>query len=360
MRSSLSIAAIAAALIWSSCAGASAGAERFATPRIATEGAVVTLGAPADPQAGRWRQVGGPIVALSNAASASQSFTAPSVDRRERLVFVRTASDVLGSLVADRATVVVDPLVSVVGTTSGFVQGSARPSGVERYLGVRYGAPPKGNLRWRAPVRPTAPPGVIQALAKGFACPQIGSLTGLTEDEDCLNLNIWTPAANANARLPVMVFLHGGGYHVGAGSEAQFDGDALAAAKGVIVLTLNYRLGPFGFFAHPALNNETATKTSGNYGVQDQILALDWVSTNIAGFGGDKARVTVFGESSGAASVCNLAVAPAARGLFLRAVLESGSCSEALAPLSVPPTSSIDSGLKQGLRAEAKLGTTRR
>jgi len=140
--------------------------------------------------------------------------------------------------------------------------------------------------------------------------------------EDCLTLNIWTPARTAADRLPVMVWIYGGGFFVGSGSAPAYDGEALAR-RGVIVVTLNYRLGALGFLAHPALSRESARGVSGNYGLLDQIAALHWVQNNIAAFGGDFANVTVFGRSAGAYSICILTVSPLAKGLFRRAIIQS-------------------------------------
>ena len=141
--------------------------------------------------------------------------------------------------------------------------------------------------------------------------------------EDCLNLNIWTPAAADSDRLPVMVWIHGGGFQAGAGPEPRHDGDALAR-KGVVVVTINYRLGVFGFLAHPELTRESGRKSSGNYGLLDQVAALRWVRDNIAAFGGNPQNVTIFGESAGSFAVSALMASPPAAGLFHRAIGESG------------------------------------
>jgi len=145
----------------------------------------------------------------------------------------------------------------------------------------------------------------------------------LRQSEDCLYLNVFTPAGSAGDRLPVMVWIHGGGFTTGSGSQAYYDGAALAR-RGVVVVTINYRLGPFGFFAHPALSAESPHGVSGNYGLLDQIAALQWVQRNIAAFGGDPERVTIFGESAGSVSVCWHLVSPLSEGLFHRAIAQSG------------------------------------
>ncbi len=196
------------------------------------------------------------------------------------------------------------------------------------FKGIPYAAPPVGDLRWKAP-QPVDPWIERRACTSfGPACPQPAQTemfyldVGVT-DEDCLYLNVWTPAASPDDRLPVMIWIHGGSFETGSGSMGVYEGQNLAS-KGVIVVTVNYRLGPLGFLAHPALSAESAEGTSGNYGLLDQIAALKWVENNIAGFGGDPENVTVFGESAGAISILNLLVSPLAEGLFDRAIAESG------------------------------------
>jgi para-nitrobenzyl esterase len=155
----------------------------------------------------------------------------------------------------------------------------------------------------------------------GPICPQYRLFSG-TQSEDCLNLNIWTPATKPNEKLPVMVWIHGGGFQVGAGSHTVSDGEELAK-KGVVLVSINYRLGIFGFFAHPDLTKESPQHSSGNYGLLDQIAALRWIQKNIMQFGGDPGNVTIFGVSAGASSVCLLAASPLADGLFHRVIAES-------------------------------------
>ncbi len=209
-------------------------------------------------------------------------------------------------------------------TASGPVAGRSE-DGIAVYRGLPYAAPPVGDLRWRPPqpVRKWTEP--RDATAFGPACMQSGeawppwSPAGPTS-EDCLTLNVWSPEGGHG--LPVMVWIHGGGWSAGSAAIAAYDGAALAR-RGVVLVTLNYRVGPFGFMAHPALTAE-AGGTSGNYGLMDQIAALEWVQANIAAFGGDPARVTVFGQSAGAMSIALLSVAPRARGLFAQMIAESG------------------------------------
>ncbi|MCX7013610.1 MAG: carboxylesterase family protein [Candidatus Sumerlaeota bacterium] len=194
------------------------------------------------------------------------------------------------------------------------------------FKGIPFAAPPVGELRWKPP-QPVKPWDGVRACDKfGPACPQPKSLMGTdpgSQNEDCLYLNVWTPASNADAKLPVMVWIHGGGCTTGAGSLSIYEGTNFAR-QGVVLVTINYRLGPLGFFAHPLLSKESPRGVSGNYGFLDQIEALQWVKRNIAAFGGDPDCVTIFGESAGSASVARLMVSPLARGLFHRAIAESG------------------------------------
>lgn len=192
-----------------------------------------------------------------------------------------------------------------------------------QFLGIPYAQQPIGERRWRQPLPPLAHEGEREALEFGPACPQgkdnfSGTEVGL-RDEACLYLNVWAPAGHASP-LPVMVWLHGGAHRMGAGSLPLYSGASLAQ-RGVVVVTLNYRLGYLGYFAHPALSGEGE---SGNFGLLDQIRALQWVQRNIAAFGGDPDRVTVFGESAGAVDIQYLMTNPAAAGLFHAAIIQSG------------------------------------
>jgi para-nitrobenzyl esterase len=210
-----------------------------------------------------------------------------------------------------------DPAVVV--TDKGAVRGTVTAEGREFHR-IPYAAPPVGALRWRAPQAPTAWSGVRDATAPGPACAQPASPGEGTEGstaEDCLHLNVYTPPAGAGHR-PVMVWFHGGSYLTGTANH--YDGSALAR-QGVVVVTVNYRLGAFGYLAHPALSGG-----SGNYGTLDQQAALRWVQANARAFGGDPRRVTAFGESAGAGSVCAQLTSPGAAGLFHRAILQSGPC----------------------------------
>ncbi len=211
-------------------------------------------------------------------------------------------------------------------TAAGEVEGVAA-NGMTIFRGLPYVAAPVGALRWHAPEPGAAWTGVRRATEFGRACPQDRSASidqagdpGPTS-EDCLTLNVWTPRADASAKLPVMVWIHGGAFVIGAGSQGIFDGTALAR-RGVVVVTFNYRLGALGFFSHPALD-AAAPGGPVNFGLLDQIAALKWVRDNIGSFGGDARNVTIFGESAGAESVLALYTSPLARGLFQRGIAQS-------------------------------------
>jgi para-nitrobenzyl esterase len=204
-------------------------------------------------------------------------------------------------------------------TAAGIVSGI--PGDVTVYRGIRFAAPPIDARRW-APPQPVGPwPGVYAADKFGPACVQPPSARETSED--CLFLNVWVPKHRAGEKLPVMVWAYGGGFVNGAGSDARFDGAALAR-RGVVLVSFNYRLGTLGFFAHPALSRESADHTSGNYGLLDLFAALQWVQHNVAAFGGDPKRVTAFGQSSGAMLLSNALISPRAKGLFQQVILESG------------------------------------
>lgn len=194
--------------------------------------------------------------------------------------------------------------------------------GVNTFRGLPYAAAPVGDLRWRAP-QPVGPwPGVRQATAFAPACAQTAVWITERKSEDCLYLNIWAPALPGAGKLPVIVWIHGGGFYGGSGAQPLYDGTRLAR-RGVIVVTFNYRLGVFGFFAHPELT--ARDHVTGNQGLLDQVAALRWVRRNIGAVGGDPNRVTIMGESAGAGSVAILTASPLAAGLFQRAIAESGN-----------------------------------
>ena len=220
-------------------------------------------------------------------------------------------------------------------TGSGMVSGVRLKSGVRAFKGIPFALPPVGALRWKEPQPPEPWSGVRKADKFGNVCMQqsapkripVNTAVDLPDSprmsEDCLYLNLWTAASRANARLAVMVWIYGGAYTEGAGSCPHSDGEALAR-KGVVLVTFNYRLGPFGFFSHPELTKESGRNASGNQALMDTIAVLKWVQSNIARFGGDPGNVTIFGESAGAAMVGGLVGSPLAKGLFQRGIAESG------------------------------------
>lgn len=229
----------------------------------------------------------------------------------------------LASLIVEAAQ---DDLV--VRVKAGLLRGRMQET-TRAFLGIPYAAPPVGKLRWAPPQPALAWEGVRAATEFG-AHPWQPSLfkdmifRDAGPSEDCLTLNVWTPANSAEAKLPVMVWIYGGGFFAGGTSEQRQDGARLAA-RGVVVVSMNYRLGVFGFFAHPELIAESPQHAAGNYGLMDQLAALQWVQDNIAAFGGDPKNVTIFGESAGSASVSALMASPRAKGTFHKAIGESGS-----------------------------------
>ncbi|MBV9747664.1 MAG: alpha/beta fold hydrolase, partial [Acetobacteraceae bacterium] len=244
---------------------------------------------------------------------------------------------------------------------SGALVGLASRDGrVRSFKGIPYAAPPVGALRWQPPQEVARWEGTREATRFGPVCPQPGSPPGSfyqreffaasePQSEDCLYLNIWT-AASGSDRLPVMVFLHGGAYFGWSGSMAAYDGTYLAR-KGVVVVTINYRLGPFGFLAHPDLDAESPQHLSGNYGLLDQQAALRWVKANSAAFGGDPERITLFGHSAGAGSVGYAMASPLAKGLFRRAIVMSGSLFG-----TAGPTPDLDFAEQGGQKLATELG----
>ena len=209
---------------------------------------------------------------------------------------------------------------------TGLIQGEAADnSDVTVFRGIPYAAPPVGENRWRPPQPPASWSGVRPAMQFGPRCLQRGFAPGAQQvlsSEDCLYLNVWTPARSQDELYPVMLWIHGGGFFGGSGNGPQYDAQHLAA-KGAIVVTFNYRLGTFGFFAHPELTSESPDNASGNYAMLDAIAALEWIYDNVSAFGGDPTNVTVFGESAGAAAIANLLASPLSRGLIHRAILQS-------------------------------------
>jgi para-nitrobenzyl esterase len=234
-----------------------------------------------------------------------------------------------------------DPVVKV---TGGQIQGRLVPSGGAVFKGVPFAQPPVGNLRWRdpAPVKPWD--GVRDGGTFGPACTQQimewNKQEAQGNQEDCLYLNVWTPEWPFKGRKPVMVWLHGGGNTGGAASVDYFDGTSLSR-RGVVVVTINYRLGLFGFFAHPGLTAESPHHSSGNYGLLDQLAALKWVRDNIARLGGDPQNVTLFGQSAGSIDTSYQVASPLSKGLIHRAIQESGPPIRETPPLNLAEQSGV-------------------
>lgn len=251
-------------------------------------------------------------------------------------------------------------------TDQGPVRGEDLGSSIA-FRGIPYAAAPIGNLRWRPPQSRGLSQGVFEATKFGPGCPQFTNSAGsvllpgqpgaFQGAEDCLSLNIWSPKSTGGPIRPVMFFIHGGGNIQGAGSLSLYDGRALAEKGGVVAVTINYRLGPLGFLAHPLLSGEDAEHhSSGNYGLLDQIHALRWVQRNIRNFGGDPANVTIFGESAGGVNVACLLASPLASGLFHRAIIESGGYVIGTRLRDAPGVPQPESAEEFGLRFAKELG----
>ncbi len=254
-------------------------------------------------------------------------------------------------------------------TTDGLVRGVAAPAkGVTVFKGIPFGAPPVGDLRWKPP-QPVKPwKGVRVANKFGDVClqPHGKGRLNVTVDmpdsppmsENCLSLNVWTPAKKAGEKLPVMVWIYGGAYSEGGGSSAYNDGTHLAS-KGVVLVTLNYRLGSLGFLSHPELTAESPEHASGNYALMDVITVLKWVKANVAAFGGDPGNVTIFGQSAGACMVAALTGSPEGKGLFRRGISESGAWMglgiAKMTPLQTAEQRTVEAADKLGAKSLAEL-----
>lgn len=223
----------------------------------------------------------------------------------------------------------------VVDTDEGPIEGILQGEATRAFLGVPYAAPPVGDLRWRRPVPHEPWTTVRSAQIEGRPCTQNGLLSpgfDPTTGEDCLTLNVWAPA-EATGPLPVLVWIHGGGFVLGSGSDDAYDGRLLSEQTGAIVVGINYRLGALGFLSLPELEAEdTEHGSTGSYGIEDQRAALAWVQANVEAFGGDPGNVTIFGESAGAISTCYHLLSPPSQGLFHRAIIQSGPCESANDP----------------------------
>lgn len=252
-------------------------------------------------------------------------------------------------------------------TANGLISGiPGIDTSVMVFKGIPYAAPPIGELRWKAPQAMEnwsdtrkcdsfgsnamqAPPTPFMVWTEEFLIPKDGAIS-----EDCLYLNVWTSAKKSDEKRPVMVYIHGGGFVNGSGSVPIYDGEAMAK-KGLVFVTINYRMGVFGFLAHPELTKESPNQASGNYGILDQIAALDWVKKNIAAFGGDPANVTIAGQSAGAMSINILAVSPLAKGLFSKIIVESGAVIiKGLFNVDMP----LDSAERMGVQFEKAIGVS--
>jgi para-nitrobenzyl esterase len=239
-------------------------------------------------------------------------------------------------------------------TVNGLVEGVTEKSGIRAFKGLPFAAPPVGELRWREPQPVKNWQGVRKADKFGPRAMQraiFGDMNFRSDgmSEDCLYLNVWTPAKSDKEKLPVLVYFYGGGFMAGDGSEPRYDGERMAQ-KGMVALTVNYRLGLFGFMAHPELTSESPNKASGNYGLMDQAAALRWVKENIAAFGGDPNRVTIAGESAGSYSVSAQMASPLSRDLIAGAIAESGSL------LSLQPAATLAQGEESGVQFARWVG----
>ena len=251
------------------------------------------------------------------------------------------------------AQIVLDPDAPVM-VTGGAIRGavSAGNDAIVAFKGIPYAAPPVGDLRWSPPEPVIGWEGVRDASESRAICVQNGG-RNVAQDEDCLFLNVWAPRESSEPR-PVLFWIHGGGYTGGSGSTAIYDGMPLAA-DGAVVVTINYRLNVFGFLAHPALSAESPHGASGNYGLLDMVAALEWVRDNIATFGGDPGRVTIFGESAGGGAVMSVMLVPQAEGLFHGAIAQSNWINGWDRPLA-EAARGWEAAETQGVRVAAALG----
>ena len=223
--------------------------------------------------------------------------------------------------------------IDIVSVTGGQVQGIVTDS-MSIFKGIPFAAPPVGDLRWKAP-QPVVPWEGVKQTTQYAAIPMQGGQSPYGVSEDCLYLNVWTPAKSATDKLPVLVWIYGGGFSFGSTSEPTYDGADLAS-KGVVFVSIAYRVGQIGFFSHPELSAEDPNHVSGNYGLLDQIAGLQWIQNNIAAFGGDPQKVTIFGESAGGISVSMLCASPLAKGLFSGAISQSGGSFGPTRPTTYP------------------------
>lgn len=268
-----------------------------------------------------------------------------------RLTFLAAAATLIAATVLNAA------VPDRVKTADGVIEGAGRQaSGVRAFKGIPFAEAPTGELRWKEPRAAKSWTGVRQALKFGPRCmqaPVFGDMNFRSEgmSEDCLYLNVWTPAKSGRERLPVLVYFYGGGFVAGSGDEPRYDGESMAA-KGIVAVTVNYRLGVFGFMAHPELTKESPHKASGNYALLDQTAALGWVRRNIEAFGGDPKRVTIAGESAGSVSVSAQMASPLSKDLIAGAIGESGSI---IATLGAVPLAQAEAS---GVKFASELGAS--
>ncbi|HYG82910.1 MAG TPA: carboxylesterase family protein, partial [Pyrinomonadaceae bacterium] len=270
-------------------------------------------------------------------------------------IMLLTAAFLLISALPGGVSAVDPPKGERVKTAGGVVEGSADSgTGVRAFKGVPFAAPPVGDLRWKPPQPVRKWRGVRRAVQFGPRCmqaPIFGDMNFRSNgmSEDCLYLNVWTPAKSDKERLPVLVYFYGGGFVAGSGDEPRYDGESMAR-RGIVAVTVNYRLGVFGFFAHPELTKESPHRASGNYALQDQAAALRWVRENIAAFGGDPNRVTIAGESAGSVSVSALMASPLSKDLIAGAIGESGAITGTLRAVPLAQAEAV------GAKFAAELG----
>jgi para-nitrobenzyl esterase len=241
--------------------------------------------------------------------------------------------------------------------SNGILEGTTNPvTGIRSFKGIPFAQPPVGDLRWKEPQPVKNWTGVFKAdhfgknaMQKNVYGDMMFRSAGMSED--CLYLNVWTPAKSANEKLPVLVYFYGGGFVAGDGSESRYDGESMAQ-KGIVTLTVNYRLGVFGFMSHPDLTAESPHHASGNYGLLDQNAALRWVQENIAAFGGDPKRVTIAGESAGSIAVCAQMASPLSKNLIAGAIGESGAMIKPTLP-AIPLAEGEKNGVAFGQKVNA-------
>jgi len=309
-----------------------------------------------------WQQSAGPTVALNKASSAAATLQVPELSQAVSYTFSLTVTDNQGNEDSATTTITAAPAQTRIFTDKGIVEGESLADGITAFRGIPFAAPPVGELRWRAPTPAASWDDVRTTRQFAPACMQpeqeeaLGASTPETMSEDCLYLNVWTPETHKDARRPVMVWIHGGSNLTGSAAQPVYDGQFLAREGDVVMVSVQYRLGVMGYFAHPLLSAETTDAVSGNYGTRDIIAALTWVRDNIHQFGGDPDNVTVFGESAGAVNTCILLASPLATGLLDGAIMQSGACADNMRDLRVSQLPLFAAAEDVGTAASATLG----